>query len=93
MDVILQLRDYLAHHGIFRFIRVLCGTDSIPQNILGYSHIVLWENPRILYRILSAPHNIVMDLNDVLTSLSAILSFIDYKSNHLRLVRLVLFSP
>jgi hypothetical protein len=41
---------------------MLCGTESIPANIL-HIHIDIWG---MFCGILSVPHNIVVDLNIVL---------------------------
>ena len=48
---------------------MLCGTDIIISNIVGYSHIQ-YEYRKyegILHGILSAPQHIVMNLRNVMT--------------------------
>ena len=51
---------------LFESITIFCGTADIPQNIpiiqLNMGNI----RKTILCEILSVPHNVVMDLNDVM---------------------------
>ena len=48
---------------LFRSITMLCGIDNILQNISSFS-----VNGGIFHIRLSVPHNVVMDLNNVMFS-------------------------
>ena len=63
MALLLMLSG-LTSITFFIFTTVLCGTENISQNSLGY-----FRNVRISYNTLwnmSVPHNIVIDLNGVM---------------------------
>ena len=71
--IITQTRE--ACITLFRSIIVFCGIVSISWNIPRYSHIqtVCGKYRGIFYGIMSVPHNIVMDLNNVICSLEDLL--------------------
>ena len=53
---------------LFIFITMFCGTDNIPWNISCYSYIMTecGKYQGMSYGIFSVPHNIVMNLNNVM---------------------------
>ncbi len=54
---------YIIDIRLFGSITMLCGIDNIMQNIFHISYRT-WG---IFYIILSVPHNIVMDMNNVMS--------------------------
>ena len=60
-DLIIPISLSLTTITLLRSITMLCGTDSIPRNIL---HI----QTECEKHSMSVPRNIVMDLNNVTTS-------------------------
>ena len=59
---------FVLHITLFRSITMLCGTDIIPWSILKYSPHSdwIWGVSGNTCAILSVPHNIVLDLNNVM---------------------------
>ena len=59
--------DFTKVIKILGFLTVLCGTDSIPWNILGVSYVQYeWGNLREYFvDILLVPRNIVMNVKNV----------------------------
>ena len=60
-----QTNSNLNNIALFRTVTMFSGTNDIPWNITGHSMYPVWIWG-IFHGIISIPHNIVMDLNNVM---------------------------